>query len=81
MACRVGVVEKHALFCQLVDRRSFIKLAAVTAHIPLPKIVDKKEDNVWWPRFGGRKSTTTGPETTRAAMKAIVCMLFMGVFH
>lgn len=30
--------------CQLVDRRRFIELAAAGTHVPLPKIVDKKED-------------------------------------
>ena len=32
--------------CQLVDGRSFIELAAVGTHVPLPKIVDKKEDHI-----------------------------------
>ncbi len=46
VACRVGIVEKHAFVCQLVDRRSFIELAAVATHVPLSKIVDKKEDHI-----------------------------------
>ena len=46
VARRVGVVEQHAFFCQLIDRRSFIKLAAVATYVPLAKIVDQKEDHI-----------------------------------
>ena len=46
MACRVGVVEQHAFFCQLVYCWGFIELAAVAAQVSLPKIINKKKDHI-----------------------------------
>ena len=46
MTSGIGIFEKDAFFCQLVDRRSFMELTPVTSHITLTKIVDEEEDDV-----------------------------------
>lgn len=46
MASRVGIGEEHPVLRQLIDGRSFMKLAAIAADIPLPQVIDQKENDV-----------------------------------
>ena len=46
MASRVGIGEEHSVLRQLIDGRSFMKLAAIAADIPLPQVIDEKENDV-----------------------------------
>ena len=59
MACRVGVVEQHAFFRQLVYCWRFIELAAVAPQVSLTKIINKKKDNI---RFLLRMQLVAGNE-------------------
>ena len=47
MARSIRIIKEGPLFCELVNRGRFIKTAAKTPGIPLPHVIDEKEDDVW----------------------------------
>jgi hypothetical protein len=42
----IGIGEKHALLCQLIDGRGFMKLTAVATDVALPQVIDEEKDDV-----------------------------------